>query len=260
MPKNLIIETDSRVRIIRFNRPDQLNAMSSAMIREIVDAIEAADADPAIGAIVVTGSGKAFMAGADIKEYATLDEVGFKRFQRLGRCIYETIERASKPVIAAVNGYALGGGFEIALACDVIVAAEKAGLGLPEINLGLIPGGGGTQRLARRIGPNKAFELLATGRHHPAQLFFELGLINEVTEGEPVSRAVELAAEMAAHSPAALKALKALTHMAGEASLGSALDAEAEHLQTLFETSDARDQIAAFAAKSAAKDKEKGNG
>lgn len=255
MYETLLTERHDRVTVIRFNRPDQLNAMSSLMIREIVAAIETADTDPSVGAIVLTGSGKAFMAGADIKEYATLDETGFRRFQRLGRTIYECIERAGKPVIAAVNGYALGGGFEIALSCDVIIAAERARLGLPEIKLGLIPGGGGTQRLTQRIGRNKAFELLATGDHHPARLYADLGLVNAVTEGDPVEAAVALGAAMAAHPPAALGAIKALVQMAGNASLDIALDAEAAHLQTLFETSDAREQIAAFAAKSAAKDK-----
>lgn len=253
----ILTDTVGRVRTLCFNRPDQLNAMSTPMIFAIVEAMEAAEADEAIGAVVITGAGKAFMAGADIKEYAGLDEKGFRRFQRDGRRVYEALERSGKPVIAAINGYALGGGFEIALAADVIVARRGAKMGLPEVKLDLIPGGGGTQRLARRIGPNRAFELLATGEALPAETFADLGLVSHLTDGDPMDKALALATTMAGHAPAALKAIKSLTQLAGESALGAALDREAEALHHLFLTTDARKHIAAFAAKSEARRAEK---
>ena len=253
-------ETRGRVRIVRFARPDQLNAMSSAMIAEILAAMDAADADDGIGAVVLTGAGKAFMAGADIKEYAGLDEAGFRRFQREGRRIYDAFERSPKPVVAAVNGFALGGGFEIALSADLIVARRDARMGLPEIKLGLIPGGGGTQRLARKIGPARAFEVLATGDPLAAADFHALGLVSAVVDGDPLEAAVELAARMAAQPPAALAALKGLVQLAGETGLSAALDREAAELQRLFETSGARERIAAFAARSEARRREKESG
>lgn len=248
--ETLKIETRGRVRIVRFARPDQLNAMSSRMIGEILAAVEVADADPAVGAIVLCGEGKAFMAGADIKEYAALDARGFRRFQREGRRIYETLERSPKPVVAAVGGYALGGGFEIALACDLVVARAGARMGLPEIRLGLVPGGGGTQRLARKIGPNRAFEVLATGDPLTAEDFAALGLVSRVVDGDPLEEAVALAAQLAEHPAAPLAALKALVQLSGESGMAAALDREAEALQRLFETTDARERIAAFAARS----------
>jgi enoyl-CoA hydratase/carnithine racemase len=251
MTDTVQIETSGRCRIIRFNRPDQLNAMSTEMVSALVSGLEAAEADRGIGAVVLTGNGKAFMAGADIKEYAGLDEDGFRAFQRNGRRIYETIERIGKPVIAAVNGYALGGGFEIALACDMIVARRSAKMGLPEVKLGLIPGGGGTQRLVRKIGANRAFELLVSGRHVPAEDYAALGLVNRLTEEDPLPEALALAETMAEAAPEAVAALKALVLDAGDTPLARAIDTEAQHLQRLFETSNARALIRGFAEKSA---------
>lgn len=254
MTSTLLTETLGRTRIIRFNRPDQLNAMSTVMITELLSQLRDAEEDGSIGAIILTGSGKAFMAGADIKEYATLDDRGFRDFQRRGRQIYDTIERIGKPVIAAVNGYALGGGFEIALSCDMIVARRTAKMGLPEVKLGLIPGGGGTQRLVRKIGANRAFELLVSGRHVPAEEYHAPGLVNRLTDDDPVPVALDLANELADAAPAAVAALKALVLDAEDTSLSRALDHEALYLQSLFETSNARELIRGFAEKSASRD------
>jgi enoyl-CoA hydratase/carnithine racemase len=237
--------------IIRFARPDQLNAMSSVMVTEIGTALDAFENDAAVTAVILTGEGKAFMAGADLKEYATLDSEGFRAFQRRGRALYERIERMGKPVIAAVNGYALGGGFEMVLACDLVVARRGARMGLPEVKLGLVPGGGGTQRLAAKIGPNRAFELLATGEHRPAEDYAAWGLVSELSDEDPVERALALAARFQKHPAAAVEALKRLNRLAQTTELLAGLDVEAHALQTLFDSPEGQERVRAFVARSA---------
>ena len=143
---------ENRLAIVRFDRPDQLNAISTAMQIALISELDRLERDPKVAAIVLTGNGRAFMAGADLKEYATFDADGFRDFQARGRKVYERVERNHKLVVAAVNGYALGGGFEMVLAAHLVVARRGAKMGLPEVNLGLVPGGGGTQRLAKKIG------------------------------------------------------------------------------------------------------------
>jgi len=237
--------------IIRFARPDQLNAMSTAMVAEILAALDAFESAPAITAVILTGEGKAFMAGADLKEYATLDADGFRAFQRRGRALYERIERFPKPVLAAVNGYALGGGFEMVLACDLVVARRGARMGLPEVRLGLVPGGGGTQRLARKIGPNRAFALLATGEHRPAEDFEAWGLVGELADEDVVGAALTLAARFQKHPAAAVAELKRLNRAAQASELQAGLDLEAQALQALFESPEGQGRVEAFVARSA---------
>lgn len=248
------LDRRGRVAVVTFNRPDQLNAMSRAMQAEITAAMERLEGDADVGAVVLTGAGKAFMAGADIKEYATFDAEDFRAFQLAGRRMYERIERNAKPVIAAVNGYALGGGFEMVLACDLVVARQGARMGLPEVKLGLVPGGGGTQRLAARVGPNRAFELLATGDHRPAEDFAAWGLVNRLSKGDPVDEAVALAERLVAHPPEAVAALKRLARLSREAPLSAGLDVEAVELQALYESEAGQARIHAFAARSAARE------
>lgn len=247
------LETAGATGIIRFARPDQLNAMSTAMVAEFLDALERFENDPAISAVVLAGEGKAFMAGADLKEYATLNAAGFRAFQRRGRALYERIERYGKPVIAAVNGYALGGGFEMVLACDLVVARRGARMGLPEVKLGLVPGGGGTQRLTRKIGPNRAFELLATGEHRPAEDYAAWGLVCELVDEDVVAAAVALAARFQKHPAAAVAGLKRLNRAAQASELQAGLDLEAQALQALFESPDGQERVAAFVARSSAR-------
>ncbi|TCR63135.1 enoyl-CoA hydratase/isomerase family protein [Bosea sp. BK604] len=247
------VDTVGATGIIRFARPDQLNAMSTAMVAEFLAALERFEGDEAISAVILTGEGKAFMAGADLKEYATLDADGFRAFQRRGRALYERIERYAKPVIAAVNGYALGGGFEMVLACDLVVARRGARMGLPEVKLGLVPGGGGTQRLTRKIGPNRAFELLATGEHRPAEDYAAWGLVCELTDEDVVAVALALAARFQKHPAAAVFELKRLNRAAQASELQAGLDLEAQALQALFESPDGQERVAAFVARSAAR-------
>jgi enoyl-CoA hydratase/carnithine racemase len=247
------IEIVDATGIIRFARPDQLNAMSTAMVGEILAAFDRFEGDAAITAIILTGEGKGFMAGADLKEYATLDAAGFRAFQRRGRALYERIERFGKPVIAAVNGYALGGGFEMVLACDLVLARRGARMGLPEVRLGLIPGGGGTQRLARKIGPNRAFELLATGEHRPAEDYAAWGLVSELVEEDVVAGALALAARFQKHPAAAVAELKQLNRVAQASELQAGLDLEAQALQGLFESPEGQERVNAFVARSTAR-------
>lgn len=243
-------ETIDGTGLIRFARPGQLNAMSTTMVSEILATLDGFESDGGVTAVILTGEGKAFMAGADLKEYATLDADGFRAFQRRGRALYERIERFAKPVVAAVNGYALGGGFEMVLACDLVVARRGARMGLPEVNLGLIPGGGGTQRLARKIGPNRAFELLATGEHRPAEDYQAWGLVSELFEDDVVAGALALTARFQKHPPAAVAELKRLNRVAQASELQAGLDLEAQALQALFESPEGQQRVNAFVARS----------
>lgn len=244
------VERRDRVAVVAFNRPDQLNAMNGAMQRTLIETLEALGGDPDIDAIVLTGRGTSFMAGADIKEYAAYTPPAFRAFQLQGRRLYDAIERGPKPVIAAVDGYALGGGFEIVLACDLVVASPAARMGLPEVRLGLVPGGGGTQRLARKIGPNRAFEMVATGQQITAEGARTLGLVNRVVDGDLIDAAVAFAHEILRTSPEAVFALKRLVRLAREAELATGLDAEVSELERLYRGEVGARRVREFAARS----------
>jgi enoyl-CoA hydratase/carnithine racemase len=235
--------------ILTFSRPDQMNALTGAMVEEILGHVDACNADATIRALVLTGAGGNFMAGADIKGYARQTGAAFRAFQVSAARIYAALEASPKPVIAAVEGYALGGGFEIALACDMIVAHAEAKLGLPEVKLGLVPGGGGTQRLARKLGPNRAAELLMTGRFVPAADLERWGVVNHL-DADPLLRALALAADMARHPAAALADVKRLNHLAWSSGLEAGLAAEGEALGALFLTGDGMARIRAFVERS----------
>ena len=233
--------------LIRFNRPEQLNAMNSRMIRQICEAIARADAAPEARIIVLGGHGTSFMAGADIKEYAQLTDQTFAEFQRQGARIYSMIEDSSKLVVAAVNGHALGGGFEIALASDLIVANAQARLGLPEIRLGLVPGGGGTQRLVRKLPYNRALELLVTGAAREATQWHEWGVVNVIAEGDAVEAALAWCGRFAESSPEALAQAKRLARAARDRQFAAGLEEEYEALRLLHRTPYAQAHIEAFA-------------
>jgi enoyl-CoA hydratase/3-hydroxypropionyl-coenzyme A dehydratase len=256
-PVTLSIERHGRVAVVAFRRAEQLNAISSAMQAEITETFEALGGDDGVGAIVVTGEGRGFMAGADIKEYASQSEPAFDDFQSRGRRMYDAIEQNPKPVIAAVNGYALGGGFELVLCCDLVVASRDAKFGLPEIKLALVPGGGGTQRSVRRFGRNRANYLLLTGGIFPAEIFEAWGLVNEVVDPvELMPRALALATEIAAAPVEATGGLKWLTQLAeASADLSPGLDRESELVRRLFRSEVAKERVRAFAEKSAARAK-----
>jgi enoyl-CoA hydratase/3-hydroxypropionyl-coenzyme A dehydratase len=225
--------------------------MNRQMLREITESFEALGEQPDVGAIVVTGEGRGFMAGADIKEYAAQSEAEFDAFQARGARMYAAIADNQKPVIAAVNGFALGGGFELVLCCDIVIAATSAKMGLPEIRLGLIPGGGGTQRTVRVLGRNRANFLLMTGAILPAAEFERAGLVNELVEPERLmARAGELAEAIAAEPSEAIAGLKVLTAIAMDGDLAGGLEQERALVGRLFRGDIAKQRVRAFAAKS----------
>jgi enoyl-CoA hydratase/3-hydroxypropionyl-coenzyme A dehydratase len=253
--RTLSVETRGRVALVTFRRADQLNAMNKAMQAEITATFLALSDNNAVGAIIVTGEGRGFMAGADIKEYAAQTPAEFDAFQAAGTAMYEAIEQNRKPVIAAVNGYALGGGMELVLCADLVVASEFAKLGLPEIKLGLIPGGGGTQRCVAKLGRNRAAMLLLTGAIIPATELVAAGLVNEVVEADQLMpRALELAEMIAAEPPAAVEGLKRLIAAAARpVDLPGGLALEREILGGLYRSETGQARIKAFAEKSQAR-------
>jgi enoyl-CoA hydratase/carnithine racemase len=237
------------VALLTFSRPDQLNAMNGAMVEEILAGIAQAGADDALRALVLAGAGGNFMAGADVKAYAAQSAEAFRDFQDSAGRIYGALEALPKPVVAAIEGYALGGGFEIALAADLILAHPDAKLGLPEVKLGLVPGGGGTQRLARKLGPNRAAELLMTGRFASAAELAAWGVVNRVVP-DALGEALALAEQMARHPAAALADLKRLNLAAWQTGLSDGLDAERDAVCALFLTGDGMQRIRDFVARS----------
>lgn len=206
----VLMESESGIGILTVARPRQLNALNKKVLQDLSDAIDGASADPEVGVIVITGEGpKAFVAGADIAEMESFSPSQACRFARFGQGVMAKIEACHKPVIAAVNGYALGGGCELALACDVRIASENARFGQPEVGLGIVPGFGGTQRLVRLVGKATAMELVLTGRVIDAGEALRIGLVNKVVpEGESLEAAKQLAREMLAKSSYAVRQAK----------------------------------------------------
>ena len=247
------------VAVLTFDRPDQMNALNGSMVEDILAALAGAEADESCRALVLCGAGGNFMAGADIKDYASQDAAAFRGFQERAGRIYPAFEAARMPVIAAVEGYALGGGFEIALACDMIVAHPGARLGLPEVKLGLVPGGGGTQRLARKLGPNRAAELLMTGRFASAQELERWGLVNRIAD-DPRAVAITLAEEIIRHPPGAIADVKRLNRTAWAGGLDDGLAAERDAVSALFLTGDGMARIRAFVERSQRKKQDKQGG
>jgi|SRR5690242_4845328 len=239
------------IACLSFNRPEVLNAMNRTMMDEIINALGSIVNDAAIRVAIITGKGKAFMAGADIKEYSNQTLAGFKKFQQKGKQLYSLIENADIPFIAAVNGFALGGGFEIALSCDLIVANHSARMGLPEVHLGLIPGGGGTQRLLQKIGLNRVKELLLLGQAYSASEMFNWGVVNMVAEESVFMETVNGLAEKLKRRPEqSLAALKRMLHPTFiEQPFANRIDDEGQAVMKLFYTPVAKELIKAFAEK-----------
>lgn len=204
------LEVENGVGILTLNRPEQLNALNRQVLEDISAALASAGEDPAIRVLVITGNGpKAFVAGADIAEMEALDPLGAVEFARFGQGVFSAIERYSKPTIAAVNGYALGGGCELAMSCDIRIAAKNARFGQPEVGLGIIPGFGGTQRLPMLVGKAVALEVILSGRMLDADEAHRVGLVNRVVpEGEAVKEAIALAIEIVKKSPYAVNQAK----------------------------------------------------
>src|SRR3989440_2557304 len=244
----ILVERDERVGIVTLNRPKELNALRTDLVSEVATALEEFDRDEAIGCIVLTGAGdRAFAAGADIKEMSDKSPIDMLQG---GFAAWLRIRNIQKPMIAAVGGYALGGGCELAMHCDMIVASENARFGQPEILLGIIPGAGGTQRLARTIGKFRTMEMVLTGVQIPAQELAALGLVNRVVpKGEHLTEAVKLAKTVAAQAPIAVRLAKEAVQAAFETSLTEGLELERKNFFLLFASEDMREGTRAFIEK-----------
>jgi enoyl-CoA hydratase len=246
----VLVERDEvrRVALLRLNRPKQLNALNGQVMDALCSVLEALDRDDAIRVIVVTGNERAFAAGADIGEMASASPIDMLRGNRIAQ--WDRVRRIGKPVIAAVAGWCLGGGCELAMALDLIVAAESARFGQPEINLGVIPGAGGTQRLTRAIGKSAAMEMILTGEPIDAREAHRLGLVARVVPNELlVEDALALAAKIATKSPLALRLAKEAVNAAYEMSLTDALAHERRLFYLLFASEDQKEGMAAFLEK-----------
>lgn len=245
------LEIDDRIALVTIHRPEKLNALNGAVIDALGSAFDRLRDDERVGGVIVTGAGeKAFVAGADIAEYAGRQDARFAAYQFSSRRLFDRLEALTKPVIAAVNGYALGGGFEIALCCDVLVVSTRARLGLPEGLLGLSPGGGGTQRLIRSIGRHATADLLLAAQRLTGERAYQLGLAAAVVEPESLREAaLEKARAMLKLGPLAQAEMKRLIRIGADAALPTALALEQEVLVRLYGTADGQEGIDAFLAK-----------
>jgi enoyl-CoA hydratase len=248
---NLLLERDGGVAILTINRPKVLNALNSQTLDELRRAILDLKRDDAVRAVILTGAGeKSFIAGADINELATQTPVSGREHAMTGQHILDLIEHLGKPVIAAINGFALGGGCELAMACTIRIAADTAKLGQPEINLGLIPGYAGTQRLTRIVGRGRALELLLTGDQVTAQEAHRLGLVNRVVPAaDLMTEAKKLAAALAAKAPVAIRYILEAVHKGVEMPFAQAQVFEATLFGLVASTEDMREGTKAFLEK-----------
>lgn len=248
--KNILIEKKGNVGFIKINRPQVLNALDRQTIKELLLAVRELEEDKHIRAAVLTGEGKAFIAGADIKQMKDMTPLEAKEFAELGHSLPLRIEESRLPFIAAVNGYALGGGCEVMMSCDICIAAKHAKIGQPEINLGINPGFGGTQRLPRIVGLMKAKELLLTGRNVSADEAFDIGLVNMVVENEKLNEeVVKLAEQIANKSSVQASFIKALVNKGSHIDLNSACALEISYFSTSFSTDDQKEGMKAFLEK-----------
>ncbi|WP_146910210.1 enoyl-CoA hydratase/isomerase family protein [Arenimonas daejeonensis] len=248
---NLLVEDSGAIRRITLNRPDKLNALNHATLTELHAAFEAAGTDADIRVVVLTGAGpKAFVAGADIAEMSGLSPVQARDFSRHGQRLMSRIEQLGKPVLAMVNGFALGGGLELAMACHLRIAADTAKLGQPEVNLGLIPGFGGSQRLLRLVGRGAALELCLLGAPIDATRAAQLGLVTRVVPADQLETETQkLAEQLAAAAPQALRGVLDTVLTGGEAPLEAGLDYETQAFALAFSTEDMKEGTGAFLAR-----------
>jgi enoyl-CoA hydratase/carnithine racemase len=247
--QNLLVEAHPGAVVIRLNRPGAMNALNNALMDELTAALDAAEADAEVRAIIITGSNKAFAAGADIKEMADKTYAQALAEDFITRN-WERATRCRKPLIAAVAGYALGGGCELAMMCDILIAAETAKFGQPEITIGVIPGAGGSQRLTRAVGKAMAMDMILTGRMIDAAEAERIGLVSRVVPLESLmDEALATAAKLAALSPLALLTAKAAVQAAFETPLAQGVKQERQAFQSLFGTDDQKEGMAAFLEK-----------
>jgi enoyl-CoA hydratase len=246
--KNIKTETEGQIAIVSLNRPQVLNALNHELMSELSEALEAFDADESIRVIILTGGERAFAAGADIKEMCEEGAVSILLKDRLAT--WDRIRFIKKPIIAAVSGFALGGGCELAMTCDMIVASESAQFGQPEINIGVIPGAGGTQRLTLAVGKYKAMELILTGRPFTAHEAHSIGLVNKVVPVEMLMDEVKaLAKEIAKKSPLAVRTAKESVMKSYETTLSEGLNFERKNFYMLFASEDQKEGMKAFLEK-----------
>lgn len=244
----ILITREEPIAVVRLNRPQALNALNGAVMKQVTDTLDELDRDDSIRCIVITGNERAFAAGADIKDMAQATPV--EMLARNWIAYWDRIKKVSKPIIAAVSGFALGGGCELAMACDIIIASESAQFGQPEINLGVMPGAGGTQRLTRALGKSKAMEMVLTGRPISAREAEARGLVSRVVPVEMyLEEAKSLAREIASKAPIAVRLAKESVSKAFETSLGEGLDYERKLFYFLFSTQDQREGMQAFVEK-----------
>jgi enoyl-CoA hydratase len=252
---NLLYENQDGIAYITMNRPKALNALNQETLEELNQLVDALAKDSSVQVVILTGSGeKAFVAGADITQMQSMSAIEGRNFGKLGQAVFNKIENLPQPVIAAVNGFALGGGCELAMACDIRIASEKAKLGQPEVTLGITPGFAGTQRLPRLVGKGRAKQLLYTADTIDAQEAFRIGLVNEVAPAESlmaVARA--LALKIQSRAPVAVQLCKAAVNEGMDTDLETGTAYEAEVFGLCFATNDQKEGMAAFAEKRKAK-------
>jgi len=248
--KNLILEREKEIALITVNRPQVLNALNKDTLNELCETFAKLNTDQGVKVIIISGNGKAFVAGADISEMRDYTAEQAREFTRLGHKTMDTIQNAEKPVIAAVNGYALGGGLELSLACDIILASETAQLGVPEVNLGIIQGFGGTQRLPRLIGKSLAKELIFTADTVTAKRAYEMRMVNRIFPPEDlIPEAKKMALKIAQKGPLALRLVKRVIDKGYNRELSEGCRLEIEAFVDCFNTSDGKEGIRAFLEK-----------
>jgi enoyl-CoA hydratase len=249
--KLVIYEKSEGIATITLNRPETLNAFSKEVVEEVLQALEDVKEDESVRVVVLTGAGeKAFSAGADIKTMIGMNALKARELSLMGQKLCLALENLEKPVIAALNGYALGGGLEVAMACDLRIASENARMGQTEINIGLIPGWGGTQRLTRLVGRTKAKELVFTGRMIDAKTAEQLGIVNMVAPADKFRETVrQFALDLASKAPVAIKVAKALINKGADIGLDSALALEREGFGVVASTEDLQEGVRAFTEK-----------
>src|SRR2546422_2471232 len=248
--ETILLDRRGPVAFIRFNRPEKLNAMNSRMKDEVIAALAELDADEAVRVVILTGQGdKAFVAGADITEFR--DRTALEQWDLYQRpLLYDAVDRFSKPVIAMINGYCLGGGCELALACDIRIASDRAQIGQPEINIGIIPGGGGSQRVPRVVGLGKALQLILTGDRIPAAEAHRIGLVDEVFPHEQLeAKTLEIANKIAEKSPVAVRLAKQAVKASARMGLDEGLRYEQTLFSLIFTTHDKEEGVRAFLEK-----------
>ena len=249
--ENVILEKEGHLAIVTINRPKALNALNSATLKDLNTVLDDLEKDNNIYAVILTGAGeKSFVAGADIAEMKDLNEAQGKEFGELGNNVFLRIENLDKPIIAAIQGFALGGGCEISMACDIRIASEKAVFGQPEVGLGITPGFGGTQRLARIVGLGKAKEMIYTARNIKADEAYRVGLVNKVVPLEDLmDEAKKMASNIIANAPVAVRLCKDAINRGMQVSIDKAVKIESENFGKCFATEDQTEGMTAFLEK-----------